>query len=143
MFLLPRRDYRIDDNWHVIGLCATGSRDIVVENAFVPDYCTHSYWEAFALTHSGAAANDASRAVEDPFIQYRLSKAAAEIERSAWAVDRLFGASGGHRIFLDNPIQRVWRDVHATRAPAGNNPKRASLIFGRSQFGQPPQDIRF
>src|SRR6516164_2114908 len=43
IFLLPRRDYVIDDNWHVTGLCATGSKDIVVAEAFVPEYRTHSY----------------------------------------------------------------------------------------------------
>ena len=47
VFLLPRTDYAIDDNWHVIGLCGTGSKDIVVEDAFVPEYRTHSYLDAF------------------------------------------------------------------------------------------------
>jgi 3-hydroxy-9,10-secoandrosta-1,3,5(10)-triene-9,17-dione monooxygenase len=42
-FLLPRSDYRIDDVWHVIGLRATGSNDIVIEDAFVPEYRTHAY----------------------------------------------------------------------------------------------------
>jgi 3-hydroxy-9,10-secoandrosta-1,3,5(10)-triene-9,17-dione monooxygenase len=226
VFLLPRRDYRIDDDWHVMGRCATGSKDIVVEDAFVPEYRTHSYRDAFALNHPGAAVNtaplyrlpfglvftygivspaigaaqgaltsfreqaakrinvrDGSRAVEDPFMQYRLAEAAAEIdaarermlanfaemmrlaragaeipladraryrwdsgkaiERSVRAVDLIFEASGGHGIFLDNPIQRAWRDVHAMRAHAGNNPERASFIFARSEFGLPPSDIRF
>ncbi len=40
-FLLPRSDYRIDDTWHVAGLKATGSKDIVVEDAFVPEHRTH------------------------------------------------------------------------------------------------------
>ena len=226
VFLLPRRDYRIDDNWHVMGLCATGSKDIVVQDAVVPEYRTHSYRDAFALNHPGAAVNtaplyrlpfgliftygivspaigaaqgalsafreqvakrinvrDGSRAVEDPFMQYRLAEAAAEIdaardrmlanfaemmrlayagaeiplanraryrwdsgkaiERSVRAADLIFEASGGHGIFLDNPIQRAWRDVHAMRAHAGNNPERASFIFARSEFGLPPSDIRF
>jgi 3-hydroxy-9,10-secoandrosta-1,3,5(10)-triene-9,17-dione monooxygenase len=42
-FLLPRSDYEIDDVWHVIGLRGTGSNDIVVDKAFVPDYRTHAY----------------------------------------------------------------------------------------------------
>jgi 3-hydroxy-9,10-secoandrosta-1,3,5(10)-triene-9,17-dione monooxygenase len=44
-FLLPRKDYRIDDNWHVAGLAGTGSKDIVVEGAFVPEYRTQSHWD--------------------------------------------------------------------------------------------------
>ncbi len=226
VFLVPRSDYVIDDNWHVMGLCATGSKDLVVNGTFVPEYRTHTYRDAFHLRHPGAAVNDAplyrlpfglifpygitapaigaalgaldafreqsrrrinvrdqSRVVEDPFVQYRLAEAAAEIgaardrllgnfaemmrlarageeipltarARYRWdsgkaidwsvkAVDRLFEASGGRGIFLDNPIQRAWRDVHAMRAHAGNNPERAAFVFSRSEFGLPPQDIRF
>jgi len=226
VFLVPRRDYVIDDNWHVMGLCATGSKDIVVDDAFVPEYRTHSYEDAFHLKHPGTAIHDAplyrlpfglvfangitapaigaalgaldafreqslrrinvrdqSRVAEDPFTQYRLAEAAAAISaardgvlgnfaemmrlarageeipltaraRCKWdagkaidwsvkAVDRLFEASGGRGIFLDNPIQRAWRDVHAMRAHAGNNPERAAFVFARSEFGLPPQDIRF
>src|SRR5262249_41326695 len=42
-FLVPRRDYTIDDTWYAVGLCATGSKDLVIEDAFVPEYRTHSY----------------------------------------------------------------------------------------------------
>ena len=49
VFLVPRSDYAIDDNWHVMGLCATGSKDLVVDDAFVPEYRTHSYQDAFHL----------------------------------------------------------------------------------------------
>jgi 3-hydroxy-9,10-secoandrosta-1,3,5(10)-triene-9,17-dione monooxygenase len=42
-FLLPRTDYTVDDVWNVIGLKATGSNDVVVENAFVPEYRTHPF----------------------------------------------------------------------------------------------------
>src|SRR5579883_3096230 len=122
MFLVPRRDYAIADNWYVMGLCGTGSKDIVVDDAFVPQYRTYSYQDAFHLRHPGAAVNDAplyrlpfglifangiaapaigvalgalaafreqakgrvnlrdlSRVVEDPFVQYRMAEAAAEV----------------------------------------------------------------
>jgi 3-hydroxy-9,10-secoandrosta-1,3,5(10)-triene-9,17-dione monooxygenase len=42
-FLIPRSDYRIDDVWHVAGLKATGSNDVVVEGAFVPEHHTHPF----------------------------------------------------------------------------------------------------
>ena len=225
-FLVPRRDYTIEDNWHVMGLCGTGSKDLVVPDAFVPEYRTHSYRDAFHLRNPGTAVNDGplyrlpfglifpnglaapavgvalgaldafreqskarvnvrdqTRVAEDPFIQLRLAEAAAEVDgarermlgnfaemmrlvsagkeipltqraRYRWdaakatdwsvrAVDRLFEASGGRGIFLDNPIQRAWRDVHAMRAHVGNNPERAAAVFGRSEFGLPPLDIRF
>jgi len=225
-FLVPRSDYTIDDTWYAVGLCGTGSKDVVVDDAFVPEYRTHSYRDAFYLTNPGAAVNDAplyrlpfglvfpacisspaigvalgaleafrdqttirisprdrSRVAEDPFAQLALAEAAAEVtaardrllgnfaeamrtvrdgtalslaqraryrwdtakavDRSVRAVDRLFEASGGRGVFLDNPIQRAWRDVHAIRAHAGNNLERAAFVFGRSEFGLPPVDFRF
>ncbi|HZN50430.1 MAG TPA: acyl-CoA dehydrogenase family protein [Methylomirabilota bacterium] len=225
-FLVPRSDYTIDDTWYAVGLCGTGSKDVVVDDAFVPEYRTHSYRDAFYLTNPGATVNDAplyrlpfglvfpacisspaigvalgaleafrdqttirisprdrSRVAEDPFAQLALAEAAAEVtaardrllgnfaeamrtvrdgtalslaqraryrwdtakavDRSVRSVDRLFEASGGRGVFLDNPIQRAWRDVHAIRAHAGNNLERAAFVFGRSEFGLPPVDFRF
>jgi len=34
--LVPRDAWQIDDDWHVIGLAGTGSKSIILENAFVP-----------------------------------------------------------------------------------------------------------
>lgn len=40
-FILPRADYEIlQDSWKVMGLAGTGSKDVVVKDAFVPDYRT-------------------------------------------------------------------------------------------------------
>ena len=225
-FLVPRRDYTIEDNWHVMGLCGTGSKDVVVAEAFVPEYRTHSYRDAFLLKNPGAAVNDGplyrlpfglvfanalaasavgvaigaleafreqsktrvnvrnqTRVAEDSFFHFRLAEPAAEVDgardrmlanfremmrlasagteiplteraRYRWdaakaidwsvrAVDRMFDASGGRGIFLDNPIQRAWRDVHAMRAHVANNPEKIASVFGRSEFGLPPLDIIF
>ncbi len=39
--ILPRKDYTIvEDSWNVVGLRGTGSKDIIVHDAFVPDYRT-------------------------------------------------------------------------------------------------------
>lgn len=40
-FVLPRADYEIlHDSWNVMGLAGTGSKDLLVKEAFVPDYRT-------------------------------------------------------------------------------------------------------
>jgi 3-hydroxy-9,10-secoandrosta-1,3,5(10)-triene-9,17-dione monooxygenase len=44
-FLLPRKDYRIDDNWRVAGLAGTGSKDVVVDDALVPEYRSQCHWD--------------------------------------------------------------------------------------------------
>ena len=62
------------------------------------------------------------------------------VARGVHAVDRLFEASGGRAIFLDNPIQRVFRDVHAMRAHAFNNPDRAARLFGRFELALDKSD---
>ena len=52
-FLVPQSDYRIEDTWHSMGLQGTGSNDIVVEDAFVPDYRTHKQSDGFEGTNPG------------------------------------------------------------------------------------------
>ncbi len=54
-FIIPRSDYRIDDTWHVLGLRGTGSKDIVVEGAFVPEHRTHSFVHSFMGADPGRA----------------------------------------------------------------------------------------
>jgi 3-hydroxy-9,10-secoandrosta-1,3,5(10)-triene-9,17-dione monooxygenase len=52
-FLVPKTDYVIEDTWHSMGLRGTGSNDIVIEKAFVPDYRTHKQSDGFAQTNPG------------------------------------------------------------------------------------------
>jgi len=59
-FLVPRSDVRIDDNWHTVGLKGTGSKDVVIEGAFVPEYRTHRAIDGFAGTSPGLSANPAA-----------------------------------------------------------------------------------
>lgn len=52
-FIIPRSDYVIDDTWHVLGLRGTGSKDIVVDRAFVPEHRTHRFIDSFMGTDPG------------------------------------------------------------------------------------------
>lgn len=56
------------------------------------------------------------------------------------AVDLLFENSGGRALATGTPIQRFWRDAHAGRVHAINDPERALAMFGRGAFGLPVTD---
>jgi len=52
-FLVPKSDYKIVDTWKVFGLQGTGSNDVVIEHAFVPEHRTHSSLDGFNGTNPG------------------------------------------------------------------------------------------
>jgi 3-hydroxy-9,10-secoandrosta-1,3,5(10)-triene-9,17-dione monooxygenase len=57
VFVIPRKDYRIVDTWHVPGLKSTGSHDIAAADAFVADYRTQKYSDSFNGIAPGHAVN--------------------------------------------------------------------------------------
>lgn len=61
-------------------------------------------------------------------------------ERAIFAVDRMFENSGGRALAEGTPIQRFWRDAHAGRVHAANDPERAYKMFGTGEFGLPVMD---
>lgn len=60
--------------------------------------------------------------------------------RAITSIDRLFDASGATALASDAPMQRFWRDAHAGRVHAANDPERAYVIFGNHEFGLAPGD---
>lgn len=219
-FLLPRSDYRIEDTWDTVGLAGTGSHDIVVDGAFVPEDFTLSMAETGRCEGPGQAVNEADlyklpfhslftsaittpiigmaygayaehvamqrervraaylgeKAVEDPYATVRIARAASEIdaawalltdnirqeqacvargqkipielrlkvrrdqvsgtERAISAIDLLFENSGARALTRGTHLQRAWRDAHAGRVHAANDPERALRLFGAVEFGQ-------
>ena len=218
-FLLPASDYEIDDVWDTVGLRGTGSNDIVVAGAFVPEHRSLSFTDVSRCACPGQQANPAplyrlpfgsvfsyaittpiigmatgayaahvayqrervraayagQKAADDPHGQVRIAQAAAELD-GAWlalernmtelmdraragekiplslrlrvrrdqvrgtgqaitAVDQLFENSGGRALRAGTPIQRFWRDAHAGRVHAINDPERALTMFGRGELG--------
>ncbi|HRD62797.1 MAG TPA: acyl-CoA dehydrogenase family protein [Nocardioides sp.] len=56
-------------------------------------------------------------------------------QRAIDAIDSLFEASGGRALAQGTALQRAWRDAHAGRVHAANDPERALQMFGAHEFG--------
>jgi 3-hydroxy-9,10-secoandrosta-1,3,5(10)-triene-9,17-dione monooxygenase len=222
-FLLPRADYEIDDVWDTIGLRGTGSNDIIVKDAFVPEHRTLSFMDTgrcygpgqevntaplyqlpFAMVFSNSIAvpvvgmaqgayeayvgwtkdrvraSTGTQASADAFNQLRIAEASSKIDNAVTtiernideamalatagekipmplrvrarrdqvnatgsaitAVDRLFESAGGRALKAGTPIQRFWRDAHAGRVHAINDPEKAQVMFGQFELGLKVQD---
>jgi resorcinol 4-hydroxylase (FADH2) len=56
--LVPKNDLVIDDNWRVMGLCGTGSKNVVLNGVFVPEHRTLRFSVAREATTPGGALHD-------------------------------------------------------------------------------------
>ena len=111
-FLLRTNDIVIDDNWHTMGLCGTGSKTIVADKAFVPAHRTVAFAELSAATAPGM------RAQTNPL--YKQSFLA--VLPVTIVVPLLGMAEGALAEFLDMAMVRTTRG-----AVAGGNRKMAEL----------------
>ena len=55
------------------------------------------------------------------------------------AVELVFTASGGAAVYLDQPIQRAFRDVHAANAHYALSWDVNGTLWGRLALGLPPE----
>ncbi|OBB81489.1 hydroxylase [Mycobacterium colombiense] len=66
--VLPRTDYTIvEDSWDVIGLCGTGSKDIIVDAAFIPSYRTMDAEQVASGTQGAAQGGRSETLYKLPF----------------------------------------------------------------------------
>ena len=56
-------------------------------------------------------------------------------ERAIRAIDSMFESSGGRALAEGTYLQRAWRDAHAGRVHAANDPERALAMYGSLEFG--------
>lgn len=97
-FLVPRGDFTVDqESWHVTGLAGTGSKDVQVADAFVPEYRTHSSTQVYEHTDPGRAVNDRPL--------YRLPWSA--VFPYAIASPAIGAAAGALDLFIENNRERV------------------------------------
>jgi alkylation response protein AidB-like acyl-CoA dehydrogenase len=111
-FLLPTADIVIDDNWHTMGLCGTGSKTVVADKVFVPER------RAVAFAALSAATAPGMRAQSNPL--YKQSFLA--VLPVTIVVPLLGMAEGALAEFLDMAKVRTTRG-----AVAGGNRKMAEL----------------
>ncbi|MEK9833533.1 MAG: acyl-CoA dehydrogenase family protein, partial [Rhodospirillaceae bacterium] len=87
--------------------------------------------EAMAAMHAGRELGDLER------VRNRRDQAYLVRECRA-AVDRLFTTLGGQGIFLDNALQRKFRDMHAMSGHFALNWDVAATTYGRVALGLEP-----
>lgn len=57
-FVVPKSEIEVIDDWHTMGMRATGSRSIKIENAFIPAYRSCSLADMLAGTTAGAKCHE-------------------------------------------------------------------------------------
>ncbi|WP_430331036.1 3-hydroxy-9,10-secoandrosta-1,3,5(10)-triene-9,17-dione monooxygenase oxygenase subunit [Rhodococcus sp. ACT016] len=105
-FLVPARDYRVEDVWDTVGLRGTGSNDIVVEDAFVPEHRTLSFAATVQCRAPGQDVNTAPL--------YRLPFSA--VFSTAISSPLVGMADGAYAAFTAHQTERV-ESVSALRIP--------------------------
>ncbi len=99
-FLVPRADYEIIDNWYVSGLRGSGSKDVVVDGAFVPDHRMHKFSDGFRQQSPGNEINP-SPVYKYPFGQIHVRSV------STPAVGAAFGALDSYVDFMKNKVSQA------------------------------------
>lgn len=144
-FLVPRADYQIVENWDVMGLEATGSHDVLVEDAFVPEYRTHRSIDGFMQNSPGNAVNTAPL-FRIPFGQiFVRAVSSSTIGALQGAID-LFGEVNRQRVGV-NDGRKIVQDPGAQTALANAMVtvdecktvllRNFALMMQRARDGQP------
>ena len=131
-FLVPREDYEIVDDWHVMGLKGTGSKTVKITDCFVPDYRTHKAMDGFTCVSPGNAVNTAPL-YKIPFGQmFVRAVSTAGIGALQGAIDT-FTATTAKRIGK-NDGKTAAEDPHAqyALAQAGSTVDELKLVLNRN-----------
>jgi 3-hydroxy-9,10-secoandrosta-1,3,5(10)-triene-9,17-dione monooxygenase len=99
-FLVPRSDYEIIDNWHVSGLRGSGSKDVAVDGAFVPNHRMHKFSDGFRQQSPGNEIN-ASPVYKYPFGQIHIRSV------STPAVGAALGALDSYIDFMKSKVSQA------------------------------------
>jgi 3-hydroxy-9,10-secoandrosta-1,3,5(10)-triene-9,17-dione monooxygenase len=145
-FLVPRRDFTVDhESWHVTGLGGTGSKDVVVPGAWVPEHRTHRITDVYHGRDPGFAVNDRpyfrlpwrlvfATTIAAPAIGAAVGAMDAFIEQNRRRVSAYGGPPVAENPALQRPLARALTEVEAARTRV-----RATWtdFLSRLEHGQP------
>ncbi|GAA3150603.1 flavin-dependent monooxygenase [Planomonospora alba] len=150
--LVPRADYRIEDVWDVIGLRGTGSNDVVVERAFVPEHRVMRNYDQSRLRGPGQKVNTGPL-YRMPFATLFTSAITAPVigmvegcHRAYLAAmrDRVRLSLGGGRFAEDRFAQvAVARAASEIDAAVLQTDRNVREVYGHAVRGEPiPMELR-
>ncbi|MFF8837341.1 3-hydroxy-9,10-secoandrosta-1,3,5(10)-triene-9,17-dione monooxygenase oxygenase subunit [Streptomyces sp. NPDC015130] len=150
-FLVPRRDYRVDDVWDAVGLRGSGCNDLVVEDAFVPGHRTLGFGPVTSLRCPGHRANPEPlyRMPYAAVFTTAISTAMVGIAEGAYeeyvtAARESLRASYGQRAaedpFAQVRVARAAGDIDASRLQLHRN--TAELYAVARDGGEPSTSLR-
>jgi 3-hydroxy-9,10-secoandrosta-1,3,5(10)-triene-9,17-dione monooxygenase len=130
IFLLPAKDYTVIDTWQVIGLGGTGSKDVAVEDVFVPDYRTLAVEQISGGPNPGSEVNP-SVLYQLPAISLfafciagvSLGIAQSTIEHFVQTTRTRLSSYSGRNVADFNTVQ-----VHVAEAAASADAARAIML---------------
>jgi 3-hydroxy-9,10-secoandrosta-1,3,5(10)-triene-9,17-dione monooxygenase len=130
-FLVPRCDFSIDhESWQVTGLAGTGSKDVVVAGAFVPEHRTHSVVDVYHGRDPGFAVNDRpyfrlpwrlvyGYTIAAPAIGAAVGALDAFVERNSTRVSARGGVPAARDPAVHRPLSRAMIAVDTARTRLG------------------------
>lgn len=146
--MLPREDYAIIDDWHVAGMRGTGTKTILVEDAFVPEHRIESH-QTMASGGSRGPGADRRGIFSGAFVTYfALGFSAVSLGIAARMVqvykERTSGrlrAYTGAKVAGDAPaLARLAESAHQIEAASAFLARDWERIAERSAGDEPPSE---
>jgi len=129
-FFLPKSDYRhAPEEWRIAGLSGTGSYDVIVEDAFIPDYRVLDPRDIVSGAAAKAAGREDSALYRMPFnVMFAGTIAAGTLSIAQGALDAFVNYSRDRQTRLNHDVSK---DPHQLTALAIAS---AELNAGQVQF---------
>lgn len=136
--LVKREDYEIIDDWFTFGLCGTGSKSLMVKDAFIPDHRAHSMID-YKLDERGTNyrfpfAMVFYSSVSSVIIGFAQGAIDAFIEQMATRVDNGTGAATRLSPYVKDRLANAVTKVRSCRARMEQMMAHSTAIVERGEL---------